>query len=573
MTPELKEKVRGLFLGCRSFISADYIAGVLVLAAVICQFLTTPLGDYWWSDAPRHALNGVFVRDFLVDLPLKNPEQYAINYYLQYPALTILFYPPLFPLVEALFYSLFGVSSFSAQLTVTLFYVAAALGVYMVARRWLSVWQAFSVSILFVALPELALWGRQVMLDVPAYAFLIWSVYLYLRFLDEEKPTLLYGAVIVYCLGLYTKLSIIFLLPIFLLTLLWFKGTKLFNKRYVWGSAILFIVGIIPLVILTLKFGQANVQSVSGIEDAETSRLSLVGWLWYARVIPDQIGWLTVILAGSYVGISTFRKQWRLPRADYAFLLLCLIFGYLFFSAVDLKDPRLNIYILFPLPIFAVLLLTRIFPTPFSTVLSVGFAIASLVYTIRYDEVPYVRGYDRVSDYIAENAPQNSAVLFSGYRDGSFIFHLRTHEERRDLSVIRADKLLLRVTIRRGLGVRERNMTEAQLADTLSRLGVHYVINQPNFWDDIENMKMLQRLLASPQFEEVASFPIVSNRSHLDKEVKVYRNRSAVLEGDRSLELHLDIIGTTIRGGINKTNRNEKSPDVNKNATKYHTAP
>ena len=88
-------------------------AGVFVLGSLLL-FATTPHhGDFWWSDAPRHALNGVFVKDLIAAMPA-DPPAWAMEYYVRYPALTILFYPPLFYLVSAPFYALFGVSHTTA---------------------------------------------------------------------------------------------------------------------------------------------------------------------------------------------------------------------------------------------------------------------------------------------------------------------------------------------------------------------------------------------------------------------------------------------------------------------------
>ena len=46
---------------------AGSAAAVLILAvATAAMWCASPTaGDFWWSDAPRHALNGAFVRDFI----------------------------------------------------------------------------------------------------------------------------------------------------------------------------------------------------------------------------------------------------------------------------------------------------------------------------------------------------------------------------------------------------------------------------------------------------------------------------------------------------------------------------
>src|ERR1043165_10100694 len=96
-------------------IYAGIAAPVLVLAAVTgVLFLPAPRSvDFWWSDVSRHALNGVFVHDLLATLPL-DPVDWAQQYYLRYPARTILFYPPPFYFISAPFFAVFGVSHAAA---------------------------------------------------------------------------------------------------------------------------------------------------------------------------------------------------------------------------------------------------------------------------------------------------------------------------------------------------------------------------------------------------------------------------------------------------------------------------
>lgn len=94
---------------------------MLVLGCVALLFAQAPHGGaFYWSDSPRHALNGVFVMDLIKAMPLDDPTGYAYRYYAQYPALTILFYPPLFYAISAPFYAVLGVSHETALLVVAL---------------------------------------------------------------------------------------------------------------------------------------------------------------------------------------------------------------------------------------------------------------------------------------------------------------------------------------------------------------------------------------------------------------------------------------------------------------------
>jgi len=87
-------------------------------------------------------------------------------------------------------------------------------------------------------------------------------------------------------------------------------------------------------------------------------------------------------------------------------------------------------------------------------------------------------------------------------RDGSFIFNVRSIPECKNLTVIRADKLLLKVAISRQLfGVQEYGVTEVKFREMLGHYGVHYIVIEPDFWADLKSMQMLVGLLHQRQFQ------------------------------------------------------------------------
>lgn len=166
-----------------------------------------------------------------------------------------------------------------------------------------------------------------------------------------------------------------------------------------------------------------------------TSRHTLAGWLWYAKQMPGQLGWPVVLLAA-----------------------------------------------------LALRALANRLPDALATLAWVALPTAVVAQTALARPVDYVDGYAEAASYVATHAPRDSRVLFSGYRDGSFTFAMRTHEERRDLGVVRADKLLLSVSVRRELGVTEKAVSDAQLLAQVEQLGIRYVVIQPGFWTDLPAM-------------------------------------------------------------------------------------
>src|SRR5262249_23093030 len=161
--------------------------------------------DFWWPDSPAHALNGALIHDFVAAHAFTSPFQFAVNYYLRYPALTISFYPPLFPGAEAVVSAVLGGTHFAAQLTVNLFTALLAVYLFRLARFCLPSLGAAGTVLLALGTPAIALWSRQVMLEIPAYSLLVASAYYLVRYLRAETPRDLYSAIGFFCAAVYTK--------------------------------------------------------------------------------------------------------------------------------------------------------------------------------------------------------------------------------------------------------------------------------------------------------------------------------------------------------------------------------
>ena len=531
---------------------ADALAALLILLVLGLLFAWAPHeGNFYWSEAPRHALNGVFVKDFLVDAPFAAPQDYAYRYYAQYPALTILFYPPLFYALSAPFYLLFGVSHATALFVVFLHYAALGWGSYRLAGLWLPRVPALLCALTLMALPEVAFWGRQVMLEVPAFAFLVWSAYAFVRYLRGARPRFIYIACALLVLGMYTKISVVFMAPVYALVLLTRKGFAGLRDRHLWGAVLLSALSLIPLLVLTVKFGQANMQSVTGIADAEVARGSLLGWLWYLRQMPGQLGW--VALAGALAGGLALAASYLRRRSDaqaeqLVFFGSWFCIGYVFFSAIDLKEARHSVFLLYPAVFVAIAALHAVLSRRLAWSLACVLAACTLMQTLLHRPVFEVSGYAQAADYVARHAPRDSAIVFSGTRDGSFVFNMRGHEERRDLSVVRADKLLLRVAVRRELGVEQKALSEQEIRALIHDAGAHYVVAQPGFWTDLEVMRRLETVLASSEFEEVTRIATPANFRAPEKELVIYRNKGPVKPRPEGFQIDLPIIGRKIEG-------------------------
>lgn len=575
-----------MFESIRKYVDIrGWLISVSLLAPVALLFLTAPTRyDFWWSDAARHAMDGAFFLEFFRDMPLSDPVGYAKSFYLKYPAIAIVFYPPLFAVAEAGVFALFGGSHLSAQLTVMIFFFALAVGCYRLSRRSLSPPLSLTVCFLFIGAHEVAFWGRQVMLEIPTYAFLIGSIHYLIEFIEKGKAKYLYVATLLFVCGLYTKLNVVFMAPFMAFWLFSHTNVSTIKRPCMILSVVAAVVLILPLAWITVNYGKTNVGAVVGGQAAgELPRLSPAAWLYYLKRIPGQIGpFQTALLAVAAVVAIVRRSRFTAEdRRTLLFYAGWFIWGYLFFSMISLKEPRHTIFLLFPLIFLSVFIITRgilddsrgeggFRPSPSRAevgVLIVGVAI--LANTIFADEVPFVRNHHEAARFVSDRTPEGYRVLIHSYWDGNFIFSLWC--ERRgetDIPTLRSDKLLLSMAVKRSMGVAEKALSDAEIVRMLDDFGVYYLVCETGFWSDLDIMDRFETLLAtSPRFAEVRRIPLETGfvspkylpryraaayRETADSdapskgaELVVYRNLNARLPV-RPLHIDVPIIGITI---------------------------
>lgn len=519
-----------------------HIAIVITGAALLA---TSPLGgDFAWSDAPRHALNGAFLKDFIAAMP-RHPVAWAESYYLQYPSLSILFYPPLFYVFEAAAFAVLGVTQFAAQAMVVLFYTLLGLGTYRLTRLWASRPAALGAAFMLMGMPELALWGRQVMLDVPAMAWLVWGIYAFARFLKFDRGRDLMLAAGLLLAALYTKYNVAFIVAPLLLTLVAARRWSSLRDRRLWWAVAAAAIAALPAIGILLTFGSANLQSAANLS-GELPRWSFAAWSFYAALLPQIVGWPVLGLAAAgFIALIAGRipalKGWPVWL-----LLGWTVIGYVFFTAIAVREPRHLMTALPPLAVLAACVLERLLPRRVGGVVALAVGLGVLAWTVVYDPVPTVTGYKQMADYTADGVPANARVLFYGYRDGNFVFDLRMRENRRDIATIRADKLLLRIAIERRRGVGEADYSQAQIASLIRRLGIDLVVTQDGFWADLTEMRRLADVLNGSEFTPVAHFTIGSTMGRTDKSFTIYRPNYPVEQKTRTLELDMPIFGGKI---------------------------
>jgi hypothetical protein len=534
-------------------VSPGAIVALVLTLAWLSLLLTAPAdGDFWWSDAPRHALNGAFVKDFVAAHPIDDPVQWAINYYLMRPALTLMFYPPLFYGVEAIAFALFGVSHFVAQFAVSLFVLLLAVSAYTLSRMCLPRWSALGAALLAIGSPEAALWGRQVMLDLPAYALIVASACCLTRYLRDGRPLSIYLTALFLLAAIYTKYNAGFVAPALIAVLLIAKGRRVLGDRHAIVAGALTVFGLLPAIFILFKFGAVNGDSVSGLEGTLPLN-SLACWLFYIKALPGQLGTLTVALGAGGLALIVGQIAKRRDHGIHPLLLLWLAVGYLFFTLIGLKETRNTVMVLLPLTIAAPLFLLEILPKSFGEAAGLALGVGTLGYTLILCPVPRVEGYQDIALYLAKNVPYDGVVLYSGYRDANLIFDLGTHRDRSDISIVRVDKLLLSAPVgERRRGIKQADYDVATIARMLRELGATYFVVQPGFWSDLSVMARFEIAINGSDYKKTAHFSLTGDLSSQDgtQGIDILRPTYAMAGQSKHISIDMPLAGQRFEGTI-----------------------
>jgi hypothetical protein len=125
---------------------------------------------------------------------------------------------------------------------------------------------------------------------------------------------------------------------------------------------------------------------------------------------------------------------------------------------------------------------------------------------------------------------------------------MRAYTGRRDLGVVRIDKLLFRdLDVYFEHGFSENAMQPDQITATLAKLHVQYVVMQTGFHDDVAAVKMLEAALGSDKFTEVERIPMYANyRKAAVAELIIYRLNEDVPRGRVAPPMEIKLLGRSL---------------------------
>lgn len=490
---------------------------IALIGVVILHGIRRGEFDYNVDEA-QHGVTGLFLADAMHDLPLSQPIQYAYRYYAQYPAVSIVHWPPLFYVFEGLSFHLTGPTAVSARLTVALFAVLLLYQWFRLVEELQDSFTAFVSTAVLGLLPMMLLFEKAVMLEIPSLALVVGAIRYWIDYLDRGEKRSLYIFGLWLSAALLCKQTSVFVLPFCALTLLATGKWDRLRNRDAGMVAALVCVLVGPF------YGfMAASQGSAVAHDLGSHQMSgLERWTYYLRTLPRLF--TAPLLALSVLGIALARR-WN-AKEQFPVMICWLVAGYATFTFFGQREERFAIYWFPVLVYFAAGLLTQYFRLA-KVRLAMRWVAVGVVCLLAARgwsyERPYISGYETVAARLVEGYG-SGIVLFDGRVPGNFVFYMRSLDPRRQFLVLR--KSLYVNDVRRSSSSEELVHSREDVADLFRNLGIRFVIVS-NEAPEYRSQRILRDYVQGAQFQLLGRFPIASNQpSWNGYSLSLYENKN-----------------------------------------------
>lgn len=454
----------------------------VLLGLLVVLGLTYGLGyaasePFYNNDETRHVMTGVYFRDLLYDAPFDRLRDYTVSYYLQYPALGLLVWPPFFYVVEGLFMCVFGTSLAAAKALVALYAAASCAYLFLLVSRTHDARRA-AVAVLFFGLSPLVFHlSHYVMLEVPTLAAGLAAIYHFTRFLDLGRRRDLWLAGLASALAALTRFDAVYLLAFFVVLLAARGRCGIVRRKDVWAAAAAAALLVLPFYALTtLGIGWFHLRNV-----AEPNTLnypaffSLERLFYYPSHLPEQLGLFALLPAavGLFCACAAARRERAWPY------LALVVATYVTFTPMAEVESRHAVYWVPAFALFAaegVAAFARRFRTPKLYLPLSALLLAGVAWQALAAPRPFVRGYEEAARHVVSNPGTSPFCLFLGRLNGDFIYQVRRHDRERRLWVLRADKLLYSVLVNPGFGYKQFAEGDEDILATIFKYDPEFIV-------------------------------------------------------------------------------------------------
>jgi len=522
------------------------VIALFVFGFVVAFWRVERTGEVWLNDGSRYLNNGAMIYDWLSSDRLLDPFGFAVENYVQFPGHSIPYHPPGYALMLAVWFKVFGLSYFSARA-----FIAACLGMCLLAFRQIIIElnesrkTGFVSALILGSIPQVVIWSRTSMSELPGMVFILWGTYFFLVSLRARSSNeralnsaLATGFAMV---AFMCRISTAGVLPAWYLLLLRSKGVrKSITLAYIVPAIVYLVAGV-----CWIKFaGQYSKNEM------RTSLLdNLMGCLTYENVtvwwvkLPAMVSIWVFALALFGWGAKHFSNA---DRKHSWFLWTAWICCYYVFQVIQ-NLPFEARYFIFALPGVVGLIGVLLSSVSSNRRLYWGFyglSFATVILNLWTSQfqAPGLVGYDAVAQMLGERSERGN-IMITAYADADLIFRLRCEKSMHTLErqLIRGDRVLaIRNPKYSGAKTTILAKTHQDVYEALSQGRVRFVVTEGPLSDDdgtIQEQEVQlchQALVANPQDYEQVGVQVL-RMGRRERSIYVWRYRGELLEGKSTL--------------------------------------
>ena len=304
--------------------------------------------------------------------------------------------PPLYFWLSTVSVKIFGMNEFAMRAPAALFIILTSSLVFLFTLFLTkSPITAFISGIVLVTTGSFLDAGRQMRFDVPVAFFILFSLFSYIKAINEKPLWYIFMGVSL-ALGVLMKSVIGFLaIPIILIFSLVYKEWRWIKSKYFWFSILISTLIILPWHVYEwINFGSAFWQSYLGVHVFKRLGTNLLGgevttWTYIKNLLLYTEPWILVFIGGVAWFSLNFKKNKEALKPHLA-LILSIFFIFIFFS---ISNTKLFYYLIpiYPLmAIFIALLFHRMYEMLFGLERKVFIGISILCIFIGLISATYV---------------------------------------------------------------------------------------------------------------------------------------------------------------------------------------
>jgi 4-amino-4-deoxy-L-arabinose transferase-like glycosyltransferase len=515
---------------------------VLLAVGLIISIGITHGEFFFFGDEMRHAMTGVFFRDAMVDQPWSNPVQYAYEYYAKYPSLGLLYWPPLFHMVEGLFFLVFGISVLASRLTILAYALVSVFFWYKIAEREGPQPRALASAFMFPLLPYMLQYERVTMLEIPCVAMCTVALYFWQSFMREERARDLWWFAAFLSASFYTSQKAAFLAFFVVLHFLVERRWKLLKRWDVWAAGFLSVAVVAPWYFVMLSKLSLSYERVAGHafkHVATTYHLT-----YYLEQILPQMGRLLGIL-----GMAGFVWAMLRARKEHRFFLVWIAACYVCYTLIQEKSIRHTFVWVPALVYFALVAVENLLPRR-AWVLAAFCALA--IYSVGKalnTDTAKVSGLEPVAQYLAAQ-PESDVLYYQGFLNGDFIFYVRKYDPQKRRLIAR-EKQIVATKVNEGYGTRTILRSPEEVIQMFQEWGIRYAVVENR--EFISGLSPVRMALQSDQFEVVSAHRIHSNIAFFhSRRVTIYRFKGELKRSDATVTVPMMTLRDDIKVDLNR---------------------